>query len=75
MSLGTLYLGNYGAIVHLGHAGFLVSTVVGSNLSEVDLPGPSKVVLFWGFRVYGLVWFCGVRINIRILPKSVNWRV
>ena len=28
MTLGTLYLRNCGAIVYLGHAGFLVSTVV-----------------------------------------------
>ena len=27
MTLGTFYLGNYGTIVHLGHAGFSVSTV------------------------------------------------
>ena len=28
MTLGTLYLlGNYGTMLHLGHAGFLVSTV------------------------------------------------
>ena len=28
MTLGTLYRGNYGTIVHLGYAGFLVTTVV-----------------------------------------------
>ena len=33
MTLGTLYLGNYGTIGHLGYAGFLVSTV-GTSVSK-----------------------------------------
>ena len=43
MTLGTLYLRNCGAIVYLGHAGFLVSTVFHISW-ETDFVQPIVVI-------------------------------